>query len=471
MHRSYLNVKENNLKIFGDDTILLSDCILLDINDASIVFQNVEKYSDLLKDIKNSRIDIYIKIDFVKRKECYKLLDLIKGEYISGFYLQNYSLNDLGSFNLRIREFEKDNKMYFRQLDYIVLIDNVFQANRLKNIFKDPRVKYIVHDEVKNIDNEYLNNKIITYSQTYKKLVINSDQIITDVNQIKEVNEKYNINKEVTNKSLDFVNQFVLLSKEEQNLILNNESLTHHYHILRLSKKLDLIDSYPKIWYTQKGKKEKLLKQEIKIDKFYTVGEEIGNAVSHGIGIILSVVALILLILKGGTTVEIMSYIIFALSGITLYTMSTLYHSFRLGGQTKLLFQKFDHMTIYLLIAGTYTPFALIGIGGEIGLNVFVFLWVGSIFGLLLNLFAFGRFRLLHMFLYVALGWVAIFFMDEIISGLQSTGLTLLILGGVMYTLGIFFYALKLFKFTHMVWHVFTLLGTLMHFLAILLYL
>lgn len=471
MHRSYLNIQNNDFKLINDNQILLADSILLDINDASIIFSNIDKYSELLRDIKNSKIDIYVKVDFINKRDCYKKLDLLLGKYIKGFYLQNYSLNDLGSFNLRIREFEKDNKMYFRELEYIVLIDNVFQANRLKNIFNEPRVKYIVLDEVKSIDNDYLQKKVYNFIDQYKKHFINNDQISDNVNDILEINKKYDINKDTALKSLNFVNEFLLLSKDEKSELLNSESLEYHYHILKLSKKLDLIDNYPIINYIHRGKKEKLLNKEIKINKFYTVGEEIGNAVSHGFGIILSVVALVLLLLKGGSNIEVMSYVIFALSGITLYTMSTLYHSFRLGGKTKLLFQKFDHMTIYLLIAGTYSPFSLIAIGGDLGLKVFIFLWAGSIFGLLLNLFAFGRFRFLHMFLYVALGWVAIFFMDEIINGLSANGLTLLVLGGVMYTLGIFFYAMKLFKFTHMVWHLFTLLGTFMHFLAILLYL
>ncbi len=128
-------------------------------------------------------------------------------------------------------------------------------------------------------------------------------------------------------------------------------------------------------------------------------------------------------------------------------------------------------MTIYLLIAGTYTPFSLLAIGGTLGNIICIFLWVGSAFGILLNIFAFGRFRLFHMILYVLLGWIAIFFLPQIIANLGTTGVWFLILGGIMYTVGIFFYSLNLFKFTHMVWHIFTIFGSIFHFFAIFFFL
>src|SRR5690606_32340779 len=115
-----------------------------------------------------------------------------------------------------------------------------------------------------------------------------------------------------------------------------------------------------------------------------------------------------------GEKYALMSYIIFATSAIILYLMSTLYHSMAMGTKAKQVFKKLDHITIYLLIAGTYTPFSLLGIGGNIGLYIFIGLWVAALLGIFLNIFAFGKYRLFHMILYLAMGWVAIFFLPQI---------------------------------------------------------
>ncbi len=471
MHRSYLLVKENDFKILSDENILKADSIILDINEASSIFVNFSKYEDLFKDFKNRKIDVFVKIDFNNKKDAYKKLDFLNGEYIKGFYLVNYTINNLRSFNLKVREFEKNKKLYFKSLIFICKINSVHQANRLKNIFNNPRLKYISLDRVDGIDNDYLKDKVVRFSNDYRINFIENDKIVNEINKLDVANEKYNLLKEDVEKAKGLLEEFSKATKDVRKDLLQSNSLERSYQVLELAKKIDMIDAYPVVYYRLKKKKETVLKKEIKINKFYTLGEEIANSVSHGIGILLSFLALVLLIIKGGSKLELFSYIVFAISGIILYTMSTLYHALKLGDRPKLLFQKFDHMTIYILIAGTYTPFSLMAIGGSLGVKVCIFLWCGALFGLLLNLFAFGKFRFLHMFLYVALGWVAVLFMPSIVSSISRDGVILLFLGGLMYTIGIFFYALKLFKFTHMVWHIFTLLGTLLHFITILLYL
>jgi hemolysin III len=127
-------------------------------------------------------------------------------------------------------------------------------------------------------------------------------------------------------------------------------------------------------------------------------------------------------------------------------------------------------MTIYLLIAGSYTPFTLIAIGGTLGLTLCLILWISALIGLLMNVFWFGKFKIFHLMLYIGLGWIAIFYIKPIIASIGLYGTILLFAGGIAYTIGIIFYVLKLFKFTHMIWHLFVILGTILHFLSIYFY-
>jgi hemolysin III len=471
MHRSYLEVKENDFQIYSNKGLYNAEAIIIDVYDASCVFANFTKFEDMFKQLAQKKIDIYLKLDIQNLHKCYKALDRTIGTYISGFYINNPTPNILRRVSLKSREYELKQKLVFKSLKFIAVVNNIDHINNLHKIFRSSRVEYIIVKDVMNGDNVYIKDKTLALAKIYKKTVIDPKSITTDINKINLINEESWITKEVVNEALVFINKFETASKSDRKVMLQEDSLTRNYQILDLAKRLNWIDDCPRIYFVRHNKQEKVVAKEVSIKKFYTLGEEIANSVTHGVGIALAIVATILLIIKGGTKLEVTSYLVFTMSALLLYMMSTLYHAFSLGKKTKSIFQKFDHMTIYLLIAGSYTPFSLIAIGGETGIGICIFLWVGCLSGLLLNLFAFGRFRFLHMFLYVALGWVAILFMPQITLSMETNGVMLLILGGLMYTIGIIFYALKLFKFTHMVWHIFTLLGTIAHFLAILLYL
>lgn len=468
MHRSYLKIKPNDINILINSKALKADAIIINIYDFSALLNN---YPFVLDNLKQADIKIYLEVDLDHIKNSDKEISQLLSDKITGFYISNPTLSQLRRFSLKCRAYEVKHHLVYKSLEFIVAFDKTKSYEKLEKIIKSNRINYLVPDMIVGLDNDKNQEMIAKLASTYHKILIERAQITSNLEAIDEINQKYGIDKDAVNQSLTIINNFNYGTKSERKSMLKKANLIYHYQRLIMAKRLGLIDDYPQLNFLVLKKKIKLLKKPIKIKKFYTLGEEIGNAVSHGVGIALAILAIIFLMLKGGSTLEIISYLVFGICALTLYTMSTLYHAFALGKKTKMLFQKFDHMTIYLLIAGTYTPFSLLAIGGKTGLYLCLFLWGGSLIGLLLNLFAFGRFRFLHMFLYVALGWVAIFFLPEITANLAKDGVWLLIIGGVMYTIGIFFYALRLFKFTHMIWHLFTVLGTIAHFLAILFYL
>ena len=201
----------------------------------------------------------------------------------------------------------------------------------------------------------------------------------------------------------------------------------------------------------------------------YSLGEEIFNSTSHGVGIILSLVALILMIVFSSSVIELTSSIIFGSTLILLYTSSTLYHAIT-NEKAKRVFQILDHCTIYLLIAGSYTPYALLTIGGNKGWIIFAIIWASAIFGILLNAINLSKFRLLSIALYVAMGWAIAFFLPQLLAGLELGGLILLIAGGLAYTLGLVFYIIKKIKYFHSVWHLFVLGASICHILSVIIY-
>ncbi|MDY0063741.1 MAG: hemolysin III family protein [Bacilli bacterium] len=467
MQRSFLYIKENDFTKYQDENIFQAEAIVIDIYDASILFTNQHKLEPFFLKARNAGIKIYLKLDTIDLKRGSKALEHTKGNFIDGFAFHQLNRKALRFYTLRIREYELDNKLAYRALPFIVVLDTIKTINRIRNIVHNERVTHLVVKNLAYVDMEYVKEKITSIAHRFKKVLLEEKQFTYHVEDLDKINNLYTPSAEAIRQSVQFLEDFTAKTLKEKKKILKKENLTDHYEIVQLAKRLNLIETFPVIHYVVQPKKEKLLKKPFIIKKFYTVGEEIGNSVSHGLGIALSITALVLLILKSSSPVALASYITFAVSSLILYTMSTLYHAFALGKTAKNLFQKFDHMTIYLLIAGTYTPFSLLAIGGPIGIGICIFLWVGCAVGFMLNLFAFGKFRILHMILYIALGWVAIFFFPEILANISKPGTLLLIGGGIMYTFGTFFYALKLFKFTHMVWHIFTLLGTLLHFLSI----
>ncbi len=207
--------------------------------------------------------------------------------------------------------------------------------------------------------------------------------------------------------------------------------------------------------------------------KQYSTGEEIFNSVSHGVGALLSIIGASVLVTLAacfGTGTAVVSSIIYGLSLIILYTMSTLYHAFPFH-KVKRLFRIFDHSSVYLLIAGTYTPFTLITLqNSPKGRYIFIAMWVCTVIGILLNTLNVEKFKWVSLVLYVGMGWTAIFAIKDIAAALPKNGLFLLIAGGIAYTVGIVFYVMKKVKYMHSVWHLFVLLGSILHYICIAVY-
>lgn len=202
--------------------------------------------------------------------------------------------------------------------------------------------------------------------------------------------------------------------------------------------------------------------------ELHSTGEEIANAITHGIGVIFAIAALVILIVfsAGKGAKYIVSVSIYGAALFLLYFASTLYHS--LKGKAKDVFRIFDHSAIYLLIAGTYTPFTFLIIRGWQGWFLFGIIWTLAITGILFKVFFTGRFTLLSTLLYILMGWIVVLFIKSVIKFMPHNGLILLVIGGLSYTLGAVFYVFKWFKFHHAVWHLFVLGGSILHFFAIL---
>ena len=203
----------------------------------------------------------------------------------------------------------------------------------------------------------------------------------------------------------------------------------------------------------------------------YTVREEIWSSLIHGIGIALSLAGLIVLVTlaaQNGNVWVVVSTAIFGVSMVVLYTASTLYHAIP-NPEIKLKLKKFDHISIYYLIAGTYTPFMLVNIRGSVGWTVFGIIWGLALVGTVLKLCTQGSgTKAWSIGLYLLMGGLVVFASKQLAARLPDIGLTFLVLGGLFYTLGIFFYVWKSRQYTHAVWHFFVLSGTVMHFFAVL---
>ncbi len=203
----------------------------------------------------------------------------------------------------------------------------------------------------------------------------------------------------------------------------------------------------------------------------YTVQEEIWSSLIHGIGIALSLAGLIVLVTlaaQNGNVWVVVSTAIFGVSMVVLYTASTLYHAIP-NPEIKLKLKKFDHISIYYLIAGTYTPFMLVNMRGSVGWTVFGIIWGLALIGTVLKLCTQSSgTKAWSIGLYLLMGWLVVFASKQLAARLPDIGLTFLVLGGLFYTLGIFFYVWKSRQYTHAVWHFFVLSGTIMHFFAVL---
>ena len=201
----------------------------------------------------------------------------------------------------------------------------------------------------------------------------------------------------------------------------------------------------------------------------YTPVEEKINVTSHAIGFVLSVVAMVLMLLKAGLYGDILhiaSVAIFGLSLISLYAASTLYHGTK-DPIPRSRLRIFDHATIYILIAGTYTPLTLITLKGTTGWLIFGVSWGMAIAGVTLKLFFTGKYGVLSTLMYVLMGWIIVFAITPLVNSLSSQGLYWLFAGGVAYTTGAIIYSIKSIKFNHAIFHMFVLLGSFCHFVSI----
>jgi hemolysin III len=202
-----------------------------------------------------------------------------------------------------------------------------------------------------------------------------------------------------------------------------------------------------------------------------TIGEEIANSVTHGVAAVLSVAALVVLVVFAalhGTAWHIVSCAIFGVTLILLYLASTLYHALP-PGKAKQVFRILDHASIYLLIAGTYTPFTLVTLRGPWGWSIFGVVWALAVAGVVFQSLLIGRLPALSTTVYVLMGWVVVIAARPLIHSLPWGGLLWMLAGGLSYTLGVYFFASKT-KFAHMVWHLFVIAGSLCHFFAVLFY-
>lgn len=204
----------------------------------------------------------------------------------------------------------------------------------------------------------------------------------------------------------------------------------------------------------------------------YTLAEELISAISHGIGVFLSIAALVLCVVtaaRHGNTIGVVGSCIYGTTLIILYTMSTLYHSFKHGTKVKSVFRIFDHCSIFLLIFGSYTPIVLSAIGGGLGWTMFGILLALTIAGITVNAINLEKYKKVSMFCYLLMGWMVIFTLKPAIDAVTAKGMIILAIGGIIYTLGAIIYGVgKYIKYMHSVWHFFVLGGSIVQFFTIL---
>ena len=214
------------------------------------------------------------------------------------------------------------------------------------------------------------------------------------------------------------------------------------------------------------------LKEKVYIPD-YTLGEEITNAVSHGIGALFGIAALVLCVIYSSihhNTVAIVASAIYGTSLIILYLMSTLYHSLKVN-DAKRVFCILDHCNIFLLIAGSYTPYVLITLKGPVGWTLFGIIWGTAILGIILNAIDLKKYRKISVAAYIIMGWAVVFAIKPLIANLATNGLIFLVLGGILYTIGAIFYGLgRTKRYMHSVFHFFVLFGSIFQFFSIFFY-
>lgn len=206
------------------------------------------------------------------------------------------------------------------------------------------------------------------------------------------------------------------------------------------------------------------------INDYYTLGEEIVHGITHGIGALLSAAGLAILVVLAslyGDVNQIVSMAIYGSTLIILYLASTLYHSFQ-HPPVKRILRIIDHACIFVLIAGTYTPFLLVAIRGVVGWTMLVVVWGLAVFGIVFKAIFIDRFRIISTLSYVGMGWLCIVIWNDMVANLSQQSIMFLAIGGVAYTAGVIFYAMDRVPYSHAIWHLFVLAGSIFHFFAIL---
>ena len=201
--------------------------------------------------------------------------------------------------------------------------------------------------------------------------------------------------------------------------------------------------------------------------------EEILNAITHGVGTLLAVIGLVAMLYYGYDKgiLHLTSIIVYGVSMILLYLASTLYHSFSFCSQkVQSVFKCIDHSAIYLLIAGNYTPFALIALYGTLGWAVFGVVWGLALAGIVFQIFFYNRFRVIGTICYLVMGWLAVTIVNPLLDTLSVEAIWWLVAGGVLYSIGAIFYLIRKIPYNHVIWHVFVILGSAAHFITIYCY-
>ena len=209
-----------------------------------------------------------------------------------------------------------------------------------------------------------------------------------------------------------------------------------------------------------------------KVNKFgYSFKEEFANTLTHGLGLLLSIIGssiiIVNVVIKGLDFLHLLSAIVFSLSLILMYCLSSLYHGLT-DNRLKKIFQKLDHCSIYILIAGSYTPFTLISLYPDPGFFLFIFIWSLAAVGIIIENYPFKYSFPISMALYIIMGWFVLFFFQPLYASLNFYGLILIVLGGLFYTFGIVFFVWRQIPYNHTIWHLFVLLGSICHYFAVL---
>ena len=205
------------------------------------------------------------------------------------------------------------------------------------------------------------------------------------------------------------------------------------------------------------------------LKKLESKGEEIANFVSHTVGAGLAILGFIMLIIRAAwfnNIPAIISYIVFSLGLIVLYTMSSIYHGLK-PSKAKNVFEILDHSSIYFLIAASYTPFLVLGLKSSMSITLLIIQWVICALGITFKAFFTGKFKGISTVVYLIMGWMIVFSWNELISKISPISIIFLVTGGILYSLGTIFYMWKVCKFNHMIWHIFVVLGSIAHYIAI----